>query len=244
MTTPTTPPTTPTTTPPTTPATSAPSTSRPASPLSIVVIGATGMVGRRILDESLRRGHRVTAVARRTDALDPRDGLVVHAANAADSDSLRPALEGADVVVLTVRAPAGQEGTLAPLTAGVLEAAALVGARAVIIGGAGALRSPDHPDRLLADDPAHVPAQWRALALAGIEQLEACRARPAQAWTYVSPSAVLDDGPGTGGYRRGTDILLTDEQGSSRISAADLALAVLDEIEEPGRQRHWTAIQA
>lgn len=215
-----------------------------SSSLRIVIIGATGMMGRHLVDESLWRGHRVIAVARRTDSLDPRRGLTIHAADAADPGALRPAIDGADVVVLTVRATTGQEHALGPLTAGVLDEAARAGARTVVIGGAGALRSPSDPGRLLVDDPAHVPEDWRALAGAGIDQLEAGRARPQQDWTYVSPPAQLADGPAAGRYRRGTDTLLTDEQGISRISAADLALAVLDEIEHPGTVRHWTAVQA
>lgn len=73
-----------------------------------------------------------------------------------------------------------------------------------------------------------------------MEQWETCRRRSQQDWTYLSPPALLEDGPRTGGYRRGTDTLLTDPDGGSRISAADLAIAVLDEIERPGTDRHWT----
>lgn len=187
--------------------------------LRIVVIGATGMVGRRLVDESLQRGHQVTAVARHAAMLERRPGLTVHAADAADPVALQVAVDGADVVAVSVRARAGQEKTLAPLTSRILDVAAGAGARTVVIGGAGVLRSPDDPDRLLLDDSAFVPTEWRALARAGLEQLEACRARPAQAWTYVRPSALLDDGPGTGRYRRGTDTVLVDEHGTSRITA-------------------------
>lgn len=207
---------------------------------TITVIGATGMVGRRVVEEARARGHLVTAVARRTGSITDREGLRALAADATDPASLATALEGADTVVLTVRLPPGQEATLTPLTAEVLEAAARAGARVVVVGGAGALRSPEDPDRLLRDDERYVPASWRPLAAAGVEQLATCRRRSQQDWTYLSPPALLEDGPRTGGYRRGKDTLLTDTDGVSRISAADLAIAVLDEIERPGPDRHWT----
>ncbi|NLE17229.1 MAG: NAD-dependent epimerase, partial [Propioniciclava sp.] len=41
----------------------------------------------------------------------------------------------------------------------------------------------------------------------------------------------------TGEYRTSDDVLLRSPDGSSQISAADLALAVLDEIEQPRHHR-------
>ena len=52
-------------------------------------------------------------------------------------------------------------------------------------------------------------------------------------WTYVSPAAVIGPGERTGRYRTGTDQLLVDAQGESRISYDDFAAAVLDELERP-----------
>ena len=37
--------------------------------MRVALIGATGSVGTRILDELVRRGHRVTAIARRAERL-------------------------------------------------------------------------------------------------------------------------------------------------------------------------------
>jgi putative NADH-flavin reductase len=47
-------------------------------------------------------------------------------------------------------------------------------------------------------------------------------------------------GTRTGVYRRGATTLLVDEAGRSRISAEDLSVAVLDEVENPGGVRHFT----
>ncbi|MFJ3528324.1 NmrA family NAD(P)-binding protein [Streptomyces sp. NPDC090132] len=48
----------------------------------------------------------------------------------------------------------------------------------------------------------------------------------------------------TGTYRRGTTTLLTEPDGTSRISAEDLAVAALDEIEHPRGERHFTVARS
>ena len=93
------------------------------------------------------------------------------------------------------------------------------------------------------DDPTFVPPQWRDVASASLDQFNACTEHPNQNWTYLSPSAVFEPGQGTGAYRRGGDTLLINHDGTSRITPADLALAVLDELEQPSTQRHFTAIE-
>lgn len=101
-----------------------------------------------------------------------------------------------------------------------------------MIGGAGPLSSPDDPGRLVLDDPRYVPQQWRTIARASVDQLTACASHGANS-TYLSPPAVLEPGTRTGTYRRGGTELLVDADGASRISAEDLAVAVVDEIENP-----------
>lgn len=90
------------------------------------------------------------------------------------------------------------------------------------------------------DDPSYVPPAWRTIAQASIDQFEACRRHPYSAWTYFSPPAIFEPGERTGNYARGTNTLLVDQDGSSRISAADFAIAVLDELENPGPDSHVT----
>lgn len=44
---------------------------------------------------------------------------------------------------------------------------------------------------------------------------------------------MIEPGERTGQYRTGTDQLLVNEQGESRISAEDYAVALVDELEHP-----------
>jgi putative NADH-flavin reductase len=214
----------------------------------ITVIGATGMVGSRVTDEGVRRGHRVTGLSRRqgasASAPPPAGDGAGHvrwvAADAREAVALRPLLAGTDAVVLCVRPAPGDEATLASTTSRVLDVAATTGARVLVVGGAGPLRSPGRPGLLVADDRELVPAEWAAFAAASTEQLRACERHSSAHWAYLSPAALLETGERTGSYRRGTDTLLTDGDGRSRISAEDLAIAVLDELERPSGHAHLT----
>ncbi|MEV5984407.1 NAD(P)H-binding protein [Streptomyces sp. NPDC052051] len=212
--------------------------------MKIAVLGATGMVGSRLITEARARGHRVLALSRKPESDDPRVTPV--AVDVTDADAVREALSGAhgtvDAVVLAVRTSPADEGFLVGATRTVLDAAAEAGSRVLVVGGAGALRSPGEPGLPVADNPTYVPAALRPVAAAGIAQLRTCQAHALRDWVYLSPPALLEPGERTGRYRRGTDTLLTAADGRSWISAEDLVVAVVDELETPGPDRHITVV--
>lgn len=212
--------------------------------MRITVIGATGMVGSRIAEESVLRGHRVTAASRQAQVsrYPETSETTAVAVDATDRSVVRELFASSDAVVLSVRAVPGEPEVLQEVTATVL-AAAPAGTRVLVIGGAGPLRCPNDANALVVDDSEYVPPKWRAVAMASIVQLRTCEGYPATDWTYVSPPAVLEPGVRTGHYRRGTDTLLTAPDGSSRISAEDLAVAVLDELENRTAGRRLTVVQ-
>jgi len=65
----------------------------------IAIIGATGRAGSQLLEEALRRGHSVLAIARDPSRLQGRDGVTVKALDAKDSAALQAAVEGVDAVL-------------------------------------------------------------------------------------------------------------------------------------------------
>ncbi|MFF3917744.1 NAD(P)-dependent oxidoreductase [Streptomyces sp. NPDC001852] len=201
------------------------------------------MAGGRVVDEARRRGHRVRALSRKPPASDDPEVTPV-AVDATDPYAVQRALAGSDAVVLAVRTTPVDQEFLVGATRAVLDAAARPGVRVLVIGGAGALRSPGDRDLPVAENPAYVPDEYRAVARAGVAQLHACRAHTGADWVYLSPPAVLEPGTRTGHYRRGTDTLLLGTDGESRISAGDLAVAVLDELERPGGDRHFTVVES
>ena len=106
--------------------------------------------------------------------------------------------------------------------------------RLVMVGGAGSLKTA--AGGALVDAP-NFPEAAKAEARAGAEKLHALREQTEIDWTFHSPSAVFAPGERTGRYRVGTDQLLTDAEGKSRISQEDYAIALLDEIESPSHRR-------
>lgn len=203
--------------------------------MKIAVVGASGMAGSRIVAEAVSRRHHVTAVFRRTPPDFPHPDVDVVRADVTDIGHMSAVLDGADAVVGATRPAPGTEDTVAATVTALLDAAA--GTRVLVVGGAGPLRSPS--GGLVIDDPAFVPPAWRTIASASTSQLQACEAHPGD-WVYLSPPAMLEPGARTGVYRRGTTTILTAEDGVSRISAEDLAVAIVDELENPGRDRHFT----
>ncbi|MFF8936503.1 NAD(P)-dependent oxidoreductase [Streptomyces paradoxus] len=217
--------------------------------MTIAVLGATGMVGSRVVEEASSRGHQVLALSRKPARENPGGpGVTPVAVDANDSHALREALAGsanpgaADAVVLSVRTTPVDEEFLVGVTRTVLDLAARSGIRVLVVGGAGALRSPGDRHLLVADDPVYVPADIRAVAAAGVTQLRTCQSHPDADYVYLSPPALLAPGERTGRYQRGTGTLLHSADGLSWISAEDLAVAAVDELETPGPDRLITVV--
>ncbi|NUU01619.1 NAD(P)-dependent oxidoreductase [Herbaspirillum robiniae] len=196
--------------------------------MNIALIGATGNVGSRILEEALRRGHQVIAIARDAGKIAARDKLTARSADVKDTAALATAIAGADVVV--------SSGRFANFTAAdVLPALKQAGVkRLAVVGGAGSLEIA--PGKALVDTP-DFPAEYKPEATAGRAFLNDLRGEKDIAWTFLSPSALFIAGERTGKFRLGADQLLADAAGKSWISYEDYAIALLDELEQPKHLR-------
>ena len=208
--------------------------------MRIIVLGATGMAGTAVVNEALSRGHEVTAVSRRRHRAGA--GVTSCLLDVTDVGSVAGLLKDSDAAVVALRPPAGHESDLVRLTEAVLDAASRSRTPLLIIGGAAPLSSPSDPGTLAIDDPTIVPPAWKDVAQASLDQFRACQAHSYEGWVYLSPPAIFGPGDAAGSYRRGTTTLLVDSQGQSRISPEDLALAVVDELEHPGGQQHFTVV--
>lgn len=209
--------------------------------MRLVIFGATGYAGSRILREALGRGHEVVAVARNVDSLaGVVDRRTVRAGSLHDESFVRDVTAGADVVVISIPGRPAVDGTrLLDAMPTFFAAARASGARLGVVGGAGSLQVSEGGPRLL-DTPAF-PDAARTEAESHAEVLAALRAAPADVdWFYVSPAAMFgahSPGERRGTYRVGAEVLLTDENGTSAIGGDDFALAVVDEIDRPAHHR-------
>jgi putative NADH-flavin reductase len=199
--------------------------------VKVALIGSTGRVGSRLLDELLRRGHSVTGIARHASGVSPRPKVVVKEADATDAAQLAPLLAGHDAVISASKFVSSDAKAL---IAAVKQAGVK---RLLVVGGASSLEVA--PGRVLADTP-DFPEAYKPEASAGRAFLDALREEKDLDWTYLSPAAEFAPGARTGQFRTGGDQLLTDANGKSWISMEDYAIALVDELEAPKhvRQRY------
>ena len=65
----------------------------------IAIIGATGRAGSQLLEEALRRGHSVIAIARHASKIGHREHVVTKDVDVHDAQALQEAVAGSDVVL-------------------------------------------------------------------------------------------------------------------------------------------------
>lgn len=209
----------------------------------IVVIGGTGYGGAAVVAEAVKRGHDVTAVARSAPD-EPITGATYVAGTALDQDFLRDAVANADAVVASIPARGDMVDAFDDAVANVIQSVSAARARLVVIGGFSVLRPAEGAPRFIESG---VAEQYRVEAEAGWRFLQALQSSPSSLdWVFVSPAAKFGawvPGEATGQYRLGGEVAILDQNGSSFISAPDLALAILDVIEsgEHGRE-HVSAV--
>ncbi|MBM1182855.1 NAD(P)-dependent oxidoreductase [Pseudomonas lundensis] len=194
----------------------------------IAIIGATGRAGSQLLEEALRRGHSVIAIARHASKIGHREHVVTKDVDVHDAQALQEAVAGSDVVL-----SAAHFSTL-PVEA-IIEPVKKAGVkRLLFVGGAGSLLLPDGTKVI---DSEGFPDEYKPEATAGGQYLETLRKEQDLDWTFLSPSAEFVEGERTGKFRLGKDHLLIGADGKSWITFADFAIALLDEVEHPAHSR-------
>lgn len=204
--------------------------------MRIALIGASGFIGSALREEALSRGHQVTALVSNPSRIENQANLDVRKVDVLDTPALAATLAGADVLISAFSGHAQNDvrGYYMKGVRSIAAAAAQAGIRLLIVGGAGSLDVA--PGKQLVDSP-DFPAEWKASAEGARDALEYLRTNTDIDWTMLSPSARISPGERTGRFRLGDDALLVGEDGESRISTADYAVAMLDEAETPRHLR-------
>jgi len=203
--------------------------------MKIALIGATGFVGSPVLSELLGRGHQVTVLARTPSRLPAQTGLTVVQADALDAKQVAQAVAGHEAVISAYN-PGWSEPAIHDLhlqaSRAIVQGVKAAGLkRLLVVGGAGSLYVA--PGLQLVDTP-EFPAQYKQGALAAREALNELKKETTLDWSFVSPPIGLAPGERTGKYRVGADALLPGQGDQpAGISVADLAVAIVDEIETP-----------
>ena len=205
--------------------------------MKVALIGASGYVGSHILKELVHRGHHVTAIARNTDQIEKNEHILAVQNDVNDSNALAAILKGSDAVISAYNAGWTNPSIYDDYTAGarsIQEAVEHAGIkRFIVIGGAGSLLT-EAGTRIV--DAPDFPAEIKPGALAAADYYEVIRRSNDLDWTLFSPAIEMSPaspGTRTGTYRTDLDHPVTDQEGRSRLSVEDVAVAIADELEKP-----------
>ena len=215
----------------------APSPSK-AKPMNILLVGASGMIGSRVLAEAASRGHQVTAASRNPDKIAKGPNIKAVKLDATDEAAFTALARDADVIVTATSPRSGGDPIQEAKAVGdaAIAAAKATGKRLLVVGGAGSLKTPD--GKSVADT---LPAAYRGEALAMRGVLDSLKASDIN-WTFFSPAMSIAPGKKTGKYQLGKDTVIADAKGTSRTSAEDFAHALVNELETPKYERSQMTI--
>ncbi|QDQ15844.1 NAD(P)-dependent oxidoreductase [Streptomyces spectabilis] len=210
----------------------------------LIVFGAGGRVGRAAVAEAVARGHRVTAVVR-----DPAkyqdlggDHVTVVQGDVTDPRSVAALAPGHRAAVnASARLDTGSEEYFTAAAGALVAGLAEAGVRRLLVLGIATTLETAPGVRIM--DGADFPQEWRAFAQGHVAEFELLSAAgPELDWLMVVPPLDLNaDATPTGGYRTAVGTVL---DGPDRISHADLAIALLDEIDTPRHSRVQLAVTA
>ncbi|WP_187285148.1 NAD(P)-dependent oxidoreductase [Streptomyces sp. OR43] len=211
---------------------------------SIVVFGAGGRAGRRAVAEAVARGHRVTAVVRDPDRYPDLAGagVTIVAGDVTRADSVAEVAAGHDAAISAAgRLDMPSDEFYVSAAHALLDGLARAGVERLVLIGIGSVLE-TAPGVAVHDAPGF-PQEARAFSLGHTAELAALRAAGTDIdWLVIAPPPVMldNEAPRTGHYRTGGEQVMAD--GAPSFSYADLAVALIDEIETPKHHRSLTAV--
>nr|WP_068892708.1 NAD(P)-dependent oxidoreductase [Pedobacter panaciterrae] len=203
--------------------------------MKTALIGASGFVGTAILEELLNRGHEVTAIVRSPEKIKIKNNnLRVKAVDVNDILALTEIIKGTDAVISAYNSGWTNPNLYNDFIAGsesIQKAVKASGVnRLIVVGGAGSL---EIDGQQLVDGP-DFPADYKAGATAARDYLATLKKEIDLDWCFFSPAIEMHPGittGRTGKFRLGTNNPVFNEEGRSTLSVQDLAVAIVDELE-------------
>ena len=207
----------------------------------VAVVCAAGRQGTCLVNEAVSRGYDVTGFVRGSDkAANPAAKTVVKDL----FDLTREDLIGFDAVIDAFGAWTPETLPLHRTSLKHLcDVLSGTKVRLLVVGGAGSLYvNPEHTVQV--KDLESFPDAFKPLATNRGEALAELRKRSDVQWTFLSPAGdFVADGARTGEYLLGGEEYFVNEKGESRISYADYAIAMIDEIENANNiQKRFSVI--
>jgi putative NADH-flavin reductase len=201
----------------------------------VAVIGATGFVGTQIVNELANRGYKVEAIVRDASKVQQNENVSAKSVDVNNVDELAGALQGNDAVISAFNAGWTNPNLYDDFLNGsvnIENAVEKSGVRRFItVGGAGSLFIDGNQ---LVDGP-DFPAEIKPGATAARDYLNKIKENKTLDWTFFSPAIEMHQGTAgirTGKYRTGLENPVFNEEGRSVLSVEDVAVALVDELEQ------------
>lgn len=201
----------------------------------VAVIGATGFVGTQVVKELANRGYSVNALARNTSKIEESENVKAVTADIYNTAELSEILKGNDAVISAFNPGWTNPNIFEDFLKGaesIEKAVEKAGVkRYITVGGAGSLYI---AEGLQLIDTPEFPAEIKPGAEAARQYLEMIKKNEKLDWTFFSPAIEMHQG--TAGVRKGTyrtalENPVFDENGRSVLSVEDVAVALVDELE-------------
>ena len=207
----------------------------------VAIVCAAGKEGRLLVQEALSRGCEVTGFVRKeSDTVDPAAKKVVKDL----FDLTREDLAGFDAVIDAFGAWTPDTLPLHKTSLKHLcDILSGTKVRLLVVGGAGSLYvNAEHTVQV--KDLESFPEAFKPLANMQGAALDDLRKRNDVLWTYLAPAGdFVADGERTGEYLVGGEEYFVNDKGVSRISYADYAIAMIDEVENANNiQKRFSVI--
>ena len=201
----------------------------------VAVIGATGFVGKQVVKELSNRGYVVNAIARDSSKVEAKDNVNAVSADVNNVEELAKVLEGNDAVISSFNPGWTNPNLYDDFFNGSKNIESAVEKsgvkRFITVGGGGSLFI---DGKQVVDGP-DFPADIKPGALAARDYLNEIKKNETLDWTFFSPA--LEMHQGTAGVRKGTyrtalENPVFNEEGRSVLSVEDVAVALVDELEQ------------
>lgn len=201
----------------------------------VAVIGATGFVGKPLVNELTNRGYEVEAIVRDASKVQQDDKVTAKSVDVNNVDELAEALKGSDAVINAFNAGWTNPNLYDDFLNGsvnIEKAVEKAGVkRFITVGGAGSLYIDGNQ---LVDGP-DFPADIKPGATAARDYLNKIKENSTLDWTFFSPAIEMHQGTAgvrTGKYRTALENPVFDENGRSVLSVEDVAVVLVDELEQ------------